>query len=58
METISTRQVDCRVLLTLTHESNSLGECLLDYLRGFRPIPHENVFEIADLFLADVGEIA
>ena len=30
----------------------------LDYLRGFRPIPHENVFEIADLFLADVGEIA
>ena len=58
METISTCQVDCRVLVTLTHESNSLGECLLDYLRGFRPILHENVFEIADLFLADVGEIA
>ena len=58
METISTRQVHCRVLVTLTHESNSLGECLLDYLRGFRPIPHENVFEIADLFLVDVGEIA
>ena len=44
--------------MTLTHESNSVGECLLDYLRGFRPIPHENVFEIAGLFLADVGEIA